>query len=88
MLRLSHSEHKSYQICQINCFRSRDIRGTLSDPDEALTRDKVAAAIKDLSVVSAFPPLNVPAILKVDSPDGQSAILALNCDKNGGIQVM
>lgn len=29
-----------------------------------------------------FPPLNVPAILSVESPDGQSAILALNRDKS------
>lgn len=34
-----------------------------------------------------FPPLNVPATLKVESPDGQSAILPLNRDETDDIQV-
>ncbi len=34
-----------------------------------------------------FPPLRVPAILKVESPDGQSAILTLNRDEIESTQV-
>lgn len=34
-----------------------------------------------------FPPLNMPPILKIESPDGQSTILALNRDKADDTQV-
>jgi len=83
---VAYDEHGCYRICQVNCFRSRDVRGTLHDRNETLTPEKTAAAVKDRSILPAFPPLDVPTILVVESPDGQSAILPLSRDKTDNNQ--
>jgi hypothetical protein len=47
----------------------------------------VENAIQNRSIMPTFPPLNMPATLKIESPDGQSTILALNHDKANDTQV-